>query len=349
MRSFLSKACAVAIIAALPIGAYAADFGTFAQPKSDSHIILAATTSTAATSAVRTYTPPPVAAKPPSSLGLPPARPPVQQPNGIAQKPGVTPVVGVAAGAAAGVAAQPSPNGLPGKPGAATSVAAAPPPSAVTTAASRTSSQAALDRYRSSTVTKWPAAAPIAPTVARTVPVYRSVAATYPTRATYYRAYETGWRSYPTPLVIYRPSYGIWDSHVFAAVLISNSINNYAWLYAMEHSQDAANRAAYEQWHADMADRAANDAAIRAQLAAVDAKLSTMQPPTTVPQLPDGVNPAMAVAPSTVLADDSIPDDSPTKSNHTWIWILLGVVVVVGVGGALLMASRGRAYREGRM
>ena len=343
MKSFLLNACAAVAFMAFSTNAMAETHGSFAFQK-NSQIILAATSSPPA-STYRSSPPASTYRAPPSSngggLGLPPK--PGASPNtsdGLPPKPGASP------NTSAGLPPKPgaSPNtaaGLPPKPGAGTVAAPAATSNAMTTAANRRGSQAALDRYRTANAgTKLPPAAPVAPSVARSTPVYSATVRAYPTRAAYYRAYESGWSGYGRTLVIYRPSYGIWDSHVFAAALAVESANNIAWLYAMQHSQDAANRAAYEQWRIDQL----ADERTRQLMLDREARMASMPAPAKAPDLPDGVNVAMAVAPTTVLADSSIPDDDDDGGIPGWIWFGLGAMVALGGVGYWLM-QRGRAYR----
>ena len=136
------------------------------------------------------------------------------------------------------------------------------------------------------------------------------------------------------------PNYGSWSAVTFWALLgtsMAISDANAAW--AMQHRNDAA----YQQWYANAQIQAQKDADLKAQLAALDAKVSMMQANNvkiTAPALPEGISQTVAIAPQAVLADN--PDDDDGLSFMTIILTLgtLGFCVLA------FLAWRGAQLRR---
>ena len=264
--------------------------------------------------------------------------------------------VGVGAAAAANSYQKPADKAPPAsangysKPDAPRTAAPAAPPQS--RQVSRAESGAALNQYKAQqAAARLPPAAPVSVSQARSAPMYQNVTRVYPTRNVYIVAHTNGWSHYGSiyPGYYMRPSYGIWDAMVFAAAFSAvNNMSNAMWMHSMATSNDAANQAAYNQWRRDMEQKAAEDAQVRAKLAELDAQLAQIKSgavQVTAPALPVGVDQAMAVAPSTVMADPNEADDDDEGGFGIGTF-LFGGLVFAGLGFWFL-AWRGRQIRLG--
>ena len=137
------------------------------------------------------------------------------------------------------------------------------------------------------------------------------------------------------------PNYGPWSPHVFWGLLGTSLIIsdiNAQWAYA--HRNDDA----YRLWREDALRQANNNAELRGQIAALDARIAQMQanntPVVNTPALPEGITETVAFAPKVVL-DDNPDDDNDGPS----FWTILGWIVGAFVIGVFLLARRGAQLR----
>jgi hypothetical protein len=142
-----------------------------------------------------------------------------------------------------------------------------------------------------------------------------------------------------------RPAYGGYSGSFMASLLggaagaaIGNALtqpDNAQWAYS--HANDPA----YQQWHGDVLNQARerHDDALQQQIDSLDAQVATLQAqhaPTTT-ALPAGVDPALVVAPNTVLLATAAPE-----SHSHWGLIITVIVVLVLAGGAFMLVPRRR-------
>jgi len=237
-------------------------------------------------------------------------------------------------------------------PSVAKSGAALPPSgSPLDQAATRQSSKAALDRYETEKHQSKYQPSPWDHEAAARDPVYARANSRYRSADDYYaqRDRDLSHLNYRTPQNIFiynnmRPNYGFWDG-LFLSMLLTHAMEpGYSdWAYA--HRQDPA----YQQWHQDALTLAEQNGELKAQVAALDNKVSEMQAkgvaPQSADQLPPGVSEAVAVAPTAVVAGqrslaegERAPNTALVVSqpvaekepSRTWIYLGVGAVLVAG-------------------
>jgi hypothetical protein len=132
-----------------------------------------------------------------------------------------------------------------------------------------------------------------------------------------------------------RPNYGIYDSGFLTGMMMGyvggSIIHNATWMYAQQHQPW------YPSYRADLERQAVDNAELRGRITQMDAEINRLRTqgvqPTATTSLPQGVDPALAIAPEAVIAD------SPEKNSHTWLWIMLGII---GGGVAVWFVMRRR-------
>lgn len=125
-----------------------------------------------------------------------------------------------------------------------------------------------------------------------------------------------------------RPNYGIYDSGFLTGMMMGyvggSIINNATWMHAQQHQPW------YPAYRADLERQAVDNAELRGRITQMDAEIGRLRAqgvqPAAATSLPQGVDPALAIAPEAVIAD------TPEKSSHTWLWVILGIIS----GGALV-------------
>lgn len=291
------------------------------------------------------YTKPPQAAVPPIAAPIPHpgpvTPPPVANSNSGFTKPG-------------GAPSQPTgQTSLPPKQGL--------PPNALASAQTRNMSATSLTAYQSERANAKQPPMPLAPADTRNNPAYANASRAYggnvdtymANRQTSYSSYRTSNQS--TFLIVHeiRPNYGIYDSGFLTGMImgavIGNVVANHnadmqraAWLNAQQ------NQAWYPQYMADLRTQAETNAQLRERLAYMEGQqaLARSQGVTVdATQLPQGVDPSIAIAPEAVITDSNFTqtptgDRSPiVKSSHIWLWFILGLFGVVGLSW-LVMRKR---------
>ncbi len=141
--------------------------------------------------------------------------------------------------------------------------------------------------------------------------------------------------AHPPAVIIVRPSYGGYSAAFYGTLLgygVATAIDAsyYNWAYA--HRYDPA----YVQWHADIVAQAQQNAEVQEKLAALDAQMAQMQQQGVVGnpnvELPNGVDPSMAVAPETAMLATSVEETAPGGLGFLgWSLIIAGVLVTLGV------------------
>ncbi len=282
------------------------------------------------------YTPPP-----PSHFPTPPPRPTPSEPS-----------------AAAPAAPRPAPGSsapvMP--PSAPASSGYHAPSSAVAPAATRNGSDAAMTRRGASTAyTSYratqsqfraaaaPPAAPPSNSSFASVTRYSS----YSTLVVHRNTYYSSWGYVPPSYIYgYGPHFGMWDA-IFLWSLASAAGNaaQADWFY--HHQTDPG----YLDWRRQAEIEAQQNADLRAQLATIDQRISTLQAQGVARDpnyLPPGADPQVALAAENVVSKDAADADTdvtaagqaPKRSSHLWLDIALVVLVVGGVG---FFMSRRRA------
>ena len=157
--------------------------------------------------------------------------------------------------------------------------------------------------------------------------------------------YGAYYRNPPIYVINGRPAYGDYSGAFYgtllgvAAVGAAIEINHDYALWAYSHQNDVG----FQQWHQDMmAQAAAGNDELRQRVAALDAQVAQLKAQNATPMaagaLPEGVDPAVAVAPDTVLmatADEGM-------GWFTWLLIVFGVIGGAVVIAALMLAGRRR-------
>jgi len=177
---------------------------------------------------------------------------------------------------------------------------------------------------------------PVSTSSVRSSPVYASVSRSwggnadsyYARRTTVYTSYRT---SYPSVFIVTHnmyPNYGMYDSGfltgMFMGYLGSSMVQNAAWLAAQQ------NEAWYASYRADLDRQAIDNQELREKLAAMDAEIARQRAAGNVAQagsLPDGVDPALAVAPEAVNAVEPEKEQQSSGGGVSWIWVVVGVIV----------------------
>jgi len=126
-----------------------------------------------------------------------------------------------------------------------------------------------------------------------------------------------------------RPNYGVFDSNFLTGMMLgyigSGLVNNSMWMYSH------MNEPWYQSYRADLNAQAANNAELKAKVAAMDAEIAKLQESetslTSTNTLPKEVDPALAIAPEAMFADDE------PSSGMSWWWsvvfIIIGITVAV--------------------
>jgi hypothetical protein len=133
-----------------------------------------------------------------------------------------------------------------------------------------------------------------------------------------------------------RPNYGIFDSGFLTGMVMgyvgASMVSNATWMLAHQHQPW------YNGYYGDLQRQAQTNAELRARLATLEAEMAAQRArgvtvsPTTM-ALPDGVDPAMAIAPEAVNAD---ADATPIASSHENNGVGWGSILLMLLGGVIL-------------
>lgn len=221
-------------------------------------------------------------------------------------------------------------------------------------ARSQQASSAAAASKANLTKFKAPATPAPAPQAVASSPVFgRTVTTTKPTYQTYSIQRQTYYRAYTPPVYVYNyaPRYGMWDAMFMWMML--DSMNHQMYYH---HRNDAD----YRAWRADADRQAQNDAAVKAKLQQMDAKIKELEAqktPVNPAYMPEGVDPSVAMAQD--VAEKTLPQEAPAPnpdtvnygprrveedSSFAWLWWTLGILTVVGIGGYVWYRSSTKDY-----
>ena len=320
-------------------------------------------------------TPPPVVAAPPSPMGRRPtdafAPLPAQTPtppnpappisSAMGRRPGEAPTGPVSVPSPAPSAVQSQPRDAnasamgrrPGEASAPTAQTSAPPvrQGALAAASSKQASTAALQRFEADKARAKMPAAPLDAAAAQGNPIWNQTRSKYGSIDDYYsdrdRSMSSFRERYPDTASYaqsLRPHYGAWDGF-FMGMLLSDLTrhDNADWAYA--HQSDPG----YVQWHRDAMEQSEKNAEMRERIARLDQQVADLKARGTAPQaqdvLPEGVSPAVALAPEAMMVDGG-----NGKKSRFWTHVAeaaaVGVVLVIGfLVGLHLWVRRMRTAR----
>jgi len=130
-----------------------------------------------------------------------------------------------------------------------------------------------------------------------------------------------------------RPNYGIFDSSFLTGMMvgaIGTGLHDRAtWMASQQHQPW------YPQYRADLEQQAKDNAELRARLDEMDREINIIRAQNKVPQqpqnLPQGVDPTMAISPEAVNADAASKINR--GSGYIWAWIIIGL----GITGAVIV------------
>jgi hypothetical protein len=171
-------------------------------------------------------------------------------------------------------------------------------------------------------------------TSARSSPMWQTYGRNYRTSDDYWAARNRFAATQP-PLPSYvvngPPSYGGIAAAFLGGMLLEHITNpSYA-----EYAYSMQGNPGFDQWRSDMNQQAQTNADLKAQLASMDQQVSQLQAHNAAKNtaLPQGVDPAYAIAPSTALMATS----HSGIGFFGWLGIILLIVIVFGVVFVLAM------------
>lgn len=220
---------------------------------------------------------------------------------------------------------------LPGQSTAAPGVAAPRAQSGSDAALSRQSSGGALKNYsaqqeRAAYARSNPPVAPVAPAFRGYAGHYSSYDGWYSSRSAWY-----GGMGWGPPGYAYRSysSFGMWDALFLWFMLDSvSNASHAAWFY--NHSQDQG----YQDWRREADRLSADDAELKAKLAALDERTQTLEgQPRDPTYMPPDAKPDLALA-----SEHAVAAPAP-GTGHPVLYFLLGMLVL---GGGLMLFRRSR-------
>jgi hypothetical protein len=189
-------------------------------------------------------------------------------------------------------------------------------------AASMSASKGALDRFRTAQAPTAVPAQPVNLAQVRSNTTYTHYSSQWGSADSYWAHRDRGVTVYHVydnnPMYYYsyhhsRPYYGTWDSLFLTALLVHAADSNYYdWAYA--HRYDPG----YQQWIADQRANASGNAQMQQQLNDLQAHVSQLEAQHAQPQaadtLPQGIDPAAAIAPAVVAQDATAATSSNAYS-----------------------------------
>lgn len=127
------------------------------------------------------------------------------------------------------------------------------------------------------------------------------------------------------------PNYGMYDSNFLTGMIMgylgTSMLQNSMWMYSH------MNEPWYKSYRADLDAQAANNAELKAKIAAMDAEVAKLKEQNAQPQeknvIPKEIDPALAIAPEAMILDD--------EHNSGISWWYAPIFFLVGVGAAFFV------------
>jgi len=170
----------------------------------------------------------------------------------------------------------------------------------------------------------------------------------YSTLVVHRNSYYSSWGYVPPSYIYgYGPHFGMWDAiFIWSLASAAGNAAQADWFYHHQYDQG------YIDWRRQAEIEAQQNADLRAQLATIDQRVSTLQAQGVARDpnyLPPGADPQVALAAENVVSKDAADADTdvtaagqPAKHiSHFWLDIALVVLVLGGV--AYFMSRRARA------
>lgn len=161
----------------------------------------------------------------------------------------------------------------------------------------------------------------------------------YSTLVVHRNSYYSSWGYVPPSYIYgYGPHFGMWDAiFIWSLASAAGNAAQADWFYHHQYDQG------YIDWRRQAEIEAQQNADLRAQLATIDQRMTTLQAQGVARDpnyLPPGADPQVALAAENVVAKDAADADidvtaagqAPKHSSHLWLDIALIVLVVGGVG-----------------
>ena len=206
-------------------------------------------------------------------------------------------------------------------------------------AQSRNMSATSLQAYQAERARAQQPPTPVTTQQVRQDPVYTSARSSFGGNADRYYSQRTvvinNYRTTHPEVFSYsqnlRPNYGIFDSSFLTGMMVgaigTSLYDRATWMASQQHQPW------YPQYRADLERQAGDNADLRARMAEMDREIDALRAQNRVPPtpqaLPQGVDPAMAIAPEAVNADTPPANNGNNRGGgHTWIWILAGLGIL---------------------
>jgi hypothetical protein len=127
------------------------------------------------------------------------------------------------------------------------------------------------------------------------------------------------------------PNYGMYDSNFLTGMVMgylgTSMLQNSMWMYSH------MNEPWYKSYRADLDTQAANNAELKAKIAAMDAEVAKLKEQNTQPHekniIPKEIDPALAIAPEAMILDD--------EHNNGISWWYAPLFFLVGVGATFFV------------
>lgn len=210
------------------------------------------------------------------------------------------------------------------------------PTGALAAANNKAVSATTLNAYQAERSSARTPPAPIPTAQVKNDPVFASARSSYGGNPdVYYNRRTVVYSSYrsnhPDVFIIsggMHPYYGIYDTGFLTGMWMgyvgSSMIHNAMWMYGQQ------SQPWYPAYRADLEQQAQTNADLRVKMQQMDAEIATLKSQGIQPQqmnnLPQGVDPSMAIAPEAVMAD------APEKNGgFPWLYAMGGVVAGAGI------------------
>lgn len=145
-----------------------------------------------------------------------------------------------------------------------------------------------------------------------------------------YNTAHPGWGSMGSGMY---PNYGMWSNSFLTGMVMgyvgTSLLSNSMWMYSHR------NEPWYPSYRADLEAQAASNAELKSKLAAMDAEIDALKAKNATPlqinTLPENVDPALAIAPEIMIADEN--------SSNGMSWWYAPLFFSVGLGAAFFVVK----------